>query len=85
MSVTRGAGRPPVLLGCAAALFLALLLGGFALVSLIFLDSGADSGVLRLNVPAAYAAGSVEFLGEHNVYLVKVRDGSFPSAEYGFQ
>ncbi len=77
MSATRGPGRPPILLGCSAAAFIVLLLGGFAVVTFLFLDSGADSGILKLNVPAAYAVGSVEFIGEHNVYLVKLRDGSF--------
>ena len=60
-----------------AAAFFLFIIGAFVVVTFLFLDSGADSGELRLNVPAAYAAGSVEFLGDHNLYLVKLRSGTF--------
>jgi hypothetical protein len=43
----------------------------------IFLDSGADTGKVQLEVPEAYAEGSIEFVGEKNFFLVRLADGSF--------
>lgn len=69
--------RPPVFLGCFFAVA-ALLFVIFAAVFFIqFLESGANDGKVRLDVPDAYALGSVEFNGEHNFYLVRLPDATF--------
>lgn len=54
-----------------------VVFGGIAIFLAIFLDSGADTGKLQLEVPEAYAEGSIEFVGEKNFFLVRLRDGSF--------
>lgn len=69
--------RPPVALGCFALLAAVVVLGAAIVFVVIFLDSGADSGKVRLEVPEAYAEGSIEFIGEKNFFLVRLRDGSF--------
>lgn len=69
--------RPPVVLGCVAALAAVVIFGAFIVFFIIFLDSGADTGKVRLEVPEAYAEGSIEFIGEKNFFLVRLRDGSF--------
>lgn len=69
--------RPPVALGCflaVAAVVAFVLLAAFAVM---FLESGANSGEVRLDVPEAYAVGSVEFIGEHNFFIVRLKDESF--------
>jgi hypothetical protein len=74
---TPQAVRPPVALGCVGALAAVVVLGAFLVFFIIFLDSGADTGKVRLEVPEAYAEGSIEFIGEKNFFLVRLRDGSF--------
>lgn len=69
--------RPPVFLGCffaVAAIVLAVSIGVFFVK---FLDSGANDGKVRLDVPEAYAPGSIEFVGQSNFYLVRLLDGTF--------
>ena len=64
-------------LGCflaVAALVAVILFGAFAVK---FLESGANDGKVRLNVPDAYAIGSVEFIGSNNFFIVRLRDASF--------
>ncbi len=58
----------------AAAVVLAVFVAGFTLV---FLDSGADSGQLVLDEADAYGRGTVEFVSQRNFYLVRLADGSF--------
>ena len=69
--------RPPVFLGCffAAAALVIVILGAVFFIK--FLESGANSGQVTLDVPDAYAPGNVEYNGQHNFYLVRLRDGSF--------
>lgn len=69
--------RPPVFLGCffAAAALVIFLFGGFLFIK--FLESGANNGKVRLDVPDAYALGSVEFNSAHNFYIVRFLDASF--------
>jgi len=69
--------RPPVFLGCffAAAALVVVILGGVFFIR--FLESGANNGKVRINLPEAYAPGSIEFNGDHNFYLVRFLDGSF--------
>ena len=69
--------RPPVVLGCAAAIAAVILLGLAALATISFLESGANTGKLVLDPVEAYARGSVEFIGERNIYVVRLADGSF--------
>ena len=69
--------RPPVALGCLGVVaFLAILVVlGFAAVG--FFESGANSGELVLAPADSYANGSVEFVAERNIYVVRLADGSF--------
>lgn len=70
-------GRPPVFLGCAAVLLVLVLLIAGGACAIVFFESGAESGVVQLEDADAYAPGSVEFLSERNVFLVRTRDGAF--------
>lgn len=54
-----------------------VVLGGIAAFAVIFLESGADTGNVRLDIPEAYAPGAAEYIGASNFYLVRLRDGSF--------
>lgn len=69
--------RPPVALGCFFVVALLIGLAGIFVFAIIFFESGADTGEVRLDVPEAYAPGSVEFVGNENFYVVRFRDGSF--------
>jgi hypothetical protein len=69
--------RPPVLLGCASAVALVVVLFGVFAFLIVFLESGADTGKVRLEDAEAYAPGSVEFIGEENLYLVRLADGAY--------
>jgi hypothetical protein len=69
--------RPPVLLGCAALLGIAVLLVAGGVCAAIFLESGADSGVVELEDADAYAPGSVDFVPDANLFVVRDRDGDF--------
>lgn len=69
--------RPPVALGCAAAVAAVVLFGLAVLATIGFLESGADAGKFVRDPVEAYARGSVEFIGERNIYLVRLADGSF--------
>lgn len=77
LELTPGTVRPPVALGCflAAAAIVAMFAVGACAVT--FLESGANSGKVRLDVPEAYAVGSVEFVGPNNLFIVRLRDESF--------
>lgn len=69
--------RPPVLLGCVAVVaFVVAVFGLFAFL-IVFLESGADTGKVRLEDAEAYAPGSVEFIGEENLFLVRLADGEY--------
>lgn len=69
--------RPPVFLGCAAALgFLVVAVAGAAF-AIAFLESGADTGRVELEQAEAYAPNSVSFVSSRNLYVVRARDGTF--------
>jgi len=55
---------------------LALLIFAAVFV-LVFLESGADSGRLRLELAEAYAPGTVEYVGERNFFLARLPDETF--------
>jgi hypothetical protein len=69
--------RPPVLLGCVSALAFVVAVFGFFAFLIVFLESGADTGKVRLEDAEAYAPGSVEFIGEENLFLVRLADGEY--------
>jgi hypothetical protein len=69
--------RPPVLLGCvSAAAFMVAVFGFFAFL-IVFLESGADTGRVRLEDADAYAPGSVEFVGDESLFLVRLANGDY--------
>ncbi|MCC7365764.1 MAG: hypothetical protein IT303_15475 [Dehalococcoidia bacterium] len=68
--------RPPILLGCGLMALLVVavaFIGGFCVV---FLESGTDAKAV-LDVPARYGIGTVTFVPDENVYLVRLADGTF--------
>ncbi|HET7738328.1 MAG TPA: hypothetical protein VFK32_07125 [Tepidiformaceae bacterium] len=69
--------RPPVLLGCLGILAALLVLAIAAGSCVVFLESGADAGDLVLDPAELYAPGSVTYLGEDNVFIVRLPDGVF--------
>jgi hypothetical protein len=70
-------GRPPVLLGCGALLGILVLLVSGGVCAAVFLESGADSGMIQLQDAGAYAPGSVEFVSEFNLFIVRDLDGNY--------
>jgi hypothetical protein len=58
----------------AAAVVLTVFVVAFALA---YLDSGADAGKLVLDDAQAYGRGTVEFVSQRNLFLVRLADGSF--------
>ncbi len=69
--------RPPVLLGCAGAVFVVVLVAFAAVFLAGFLESGADSGKQTLNPVASYTPGTVVYVADRNFFVVRDRDGSF--------
>lgn len=72
-----GEAPRPVLGGCLGMLLVAVLLVGMATFVLIYLDSGADRGQLALRDYRSYEEGSVEYVGDRNLWLVRFSDGGF--------
>lgn len=54
-----------------------VLLVGMALFMIQFLESGANTGRVELRDYRSYAPGSVEHVGEHNLFVVRLSDESF--------
>ena len=69
--------KPPVALGCFFGVSVVVVLFGILAFAIVFLESGADTGALKLSVVEAYAPGSIEFVGDHNLFLARLPDGSF--------
>jgi hypothetical protein len=69
--------RPPVALGCFGAVAAVALLGFVGGFVLVFLDSGANSGKLTLDPAESYGRGSIDYVSDHNFYLVRLADGAF--------
>lgn len=69
--------RPPVALGCLAAIAGIAAIIGFAAFVLVFLNSGADNGKVVLQDPRTYGPGTIQYVSEHNFYLVRLQDGRF--------
>ncbi len=69
--------RPPVALGCFLAVAAVVVLFALGTFAVLFFESGANSGKIRLDVPEAYAVGSVEFIGRNNFFIIRLRDESF--------
>jgi hypothetical protein len=71
--------RPPVALGCFFALAVVVLVAGMVAFGIVFLESGANTGQVGLEAADAYAPGTVEFISEENVFLVRLANGDFLS------
>lgn len=69
--------RPPVLLGCVSVVAFVVAVFGFFAFLIVFLESGADTGKVRLEDADAYAPGTVDFVGEENLFLVRLADGDY--------
>lgn len=61
-------------LGMVAAACVLILVGAFLIA---FLESGSATGEMRLRPAATYAPGTVEFVGERNLFLVRLPAGGF--------
>ncbi len=69
--------RPPVFLGCFTAIALLVFLFGVGSCLVVYWESGADTGELRLEPAAAYAPGTVQYIGQRNLYVARLLDGTF--------
>ncbi len=69
--------RPPVALGCTAAVGVLTLIAFIIVLGAIFLDSGADSGKVTLDVEDAYEPGSWTRVTARGFYLVRLLSGDF--------
>jgi hypothetical protein len=69
--------RPPVALGCIAAVAAVAAIILFGALFLVFLDSGADDGKVVLSDPRAYGLGTIQYNSDHNFYLIRLSDGDF--------
>lgn len=68
--------RPPVFLGCAAAVFALVLTVVAILFFVSFLDSGANSGKVTLPLADSFAPNTITYEPKNNLYLVRLGDGS---------
>lgn len=69
--------RPPVLLGCVTALAALVFLFGIGSCLVVYWESGADTGKVRLELAEAYGPGTVQFVGAHNLYIARLPGGAF--------
>lgn len=69
--------RPPVFLGCFTALAVLVFLFGIGSCLVVYWESGADTGDIRLELAEAYAPGTVQYVGQRNLYVARLLDGSF--------
>lgn len=69
--------RPPVFLGCFTALAVLVLLFGVGSCLVVYWESGADTGELRLELAEAYGRGTVQFVPARNFFVARLMDGSF--------
>jgi hypothetical protein len=69
--------RPPVLLGCVTALAALVFLFGIGSCLVVYWESGADTGKVRLELAEAYGPGTVQFVGTHNLYIARLPGGAF--------
>ena len=67
--------RPPVFLGCTAALLAVFAVVVAAVFFVGFLQSGADTGKRTLNAAVAYAPGTIQYVSQQNLYVARTPDG----------
>lgn len=70
-------GQKPIFGGCFGVAVVGALLGATAVFVLVFLDSGANTGRLVMRNADSYRAGTVEFVGERNFFVVRLANGDF--------
>lgn len=73
----RGAPPRPVFMGCFGLFAVAVVAIGAIAFLFVFTGSSGNSGRLELRAADSYALGTVEFVRERNLYLVRLADGSF--------
>lgn len=64
-------------LGCFFVVAVLALIVGVAAFGIVFLESGANSGEVKLENAEAYAPGTAAFVASKNTFLVRLSDGSF--------
>jgi len=69
--------RPPVALGCAAAVVVCALVVLAFVFFVVFLGGGTSSDVVTLNSADSYAPGTVTYSGDHNIYVVRLASVGF--------
>jgi hypothetical protein len=69
--------RPPVALGCAAAVVVVTLVVLAFVFFVVFLGGGTASDSVTLSDADAYAPGTVTYNGDHNFYIVRLKDTGF--------
>ena len=69
--------RPPVFIGCSALVAAVVFVVAAIVFTLVYLNSGADSGTVVLNLASDYPGGSEQYISAHNFYIVRLADGTF--------
>ncbi len=70
-------GRPPLLVAFGGVAMVILLVVFGVGACIVFLESGADSGEVAVGQAGAFSPGTVEYYSERNLFIVRLRDGSF--------
>ncbi|MCK9517740.1 MAG: hypothetical protein M0R74_01755 [Dehalococcoidia bacterium] len=68
--------RPPVALGCFGMAAAVVAIVGVVIFGIQYLESGTSTRV-ALGPAASYAPSSITFEAEHNLYIVRMGDGTF--------
>jgi len=76
LNAAEPAVRPPVFLGCAAAVFAAVIAVVAIVFFVSFLDSGANNGKVTLPLADSFAPNTITYEPKSNFYLVRLADGS---------
>lgn len=71
------APRRPIAVGCGLVALAVFLVVSVVVFAVIFFESGADTGQVRLDAAEAYAIGSVEFIGARNFYIIRLSPREF--------
>jgi len=69
--------RPPVALGCGAAVLTAAAVILVFVFFVVFLNGGSASSTVTLSDAATYAPGTVTYNGDHNFYIVRLKGTGF--------
>ena len=69
--------RPPVALGCAAAIAVVVAIIAIVAFGVTYLESGADSQEVTLGLRDSYALGTVTPIPTERLFVVRLAEGTF--------